>query len=50
MEKRKNTLNEGLQAIQKEMTSMSNELIKLEPEIRALVEKGKKSSPEISAG
>jgi len=41
LEKRKSILNSGLQAIEKEMVNLSNELLKLEPEIKALLEKAK---------
>jgi len=50
LEKRKSTLNNALQTIENEMTSLSNELLKLEPEIRAMIEKSKTSTPEITAG
>ena len=41
LEKRKNVLNKGLQAVEREITGLSNELLKLEPEIRAMIEKSK---------
>ena len=50
LEKRKNTLNDGLQAIEREMVNLSNEMLRLEPEIRALLEKSKGPAPEITAG
>lgn len=50
LEKRKNILNNGIQTIEKEITSLSNELLKLEPEIRAMIEKSKGSTPDITAG
>jgi len=44
LEKRRSILNSGLQAIEKEMVNLSNELLNLEPEINALLEKAKTPS------
>jgi len=41
LKKRKNLLTKGLQAVENEMVNLSNEILKLEPEIRAMIEKSK---------
>ena len=44
LEKRKSILNSSLQAIEREMVNLGNELLNLEPEINALLEKAKTPS------
>ncbi|MDI6826106.1 MAG: prefoldin subunit alpha [Candidatus Aenigmarchaeota archaeon] len=46
LEKRKNIINDGLRITENEITSLSNEMLKLESEIGALIEKIK---PEVTA-
>ena len=48
LEKRKKIIEDGLQAIEKEFVSLSNELLRLEPEIRSILEK--KGAPDLEAG
>jgi len=44
LKKRKNILTKGLQAVENEMVNLSNEMLKLEPEINALLKKSKTST------
>jgi prefoldin alpha subunit len=41
LEERKSIISNGLQTTEDEIVNLSNELVKLEPEIRTLIEKGK---------
>lgn len=44
LEKRKNMINEGVQATEDEIVNLSNEFLRLESELRSLMEEGKTES------
>ena len=46
LEKRKSMINEGLQATEDEIMNLSNEILRLESELRILIEK-EKTEPEV---
>jgi len=50
LEKRKKIIMNGLTSLEREINNLSNEIMKLQPEIRAMLKEAEKPSSDITAG